>query len=218
MTTLSLVAVNIARPRVIATQRGTDVLSGIDKRPLQGGTVFVGKTGIDGDGQADLENHGGLEKAVYAYPTANWPWWESKLQVSCRPGLFGENLTLSGADETGIRIGDRFQWGDAVLEVSQPRAPCFKLDIHMDRPNASQVMTLAARCGWYLRVLNEGSAPVEGELVRLFQSDSPTIREAFATVFSPAPDMVLLHSIHEAPALSPAWRQRAAKKLRASGA
>ncbi len=215
---LKLISVNVGRPKVIGNTNGEDVLSGIDKHPVDGGAVFVRRTGIDGDGQADLENHGGIEKAVYAYPTANWPWWEGEMKVACRPALFGENLTLSGVDETGIRIGDRCAWGDAVLEVSQPRAPCFKLDIHTARPNAAQMMTLTGRCGWYLRVLEEGAAPVSGALALVHRSDSPTVREAFSTVFSSAPDIALLRRIHAAPAISPAWRRRAEKKLRAAGA
>ncbi len=216
MTAFSLISVNIARPRVIARRHGTDVLSGIDKRPVTGGTVLVGGSGIEGDGQADLENHGGIDKAVYAYPAANWAWWESEAEIACRPGLFGENLTLSGGDETEVRIGDRFAWGDVVLEVSQPRAPCFKLGIHLSRPDAPQVMTLAGRCGWYLRVAREGAAPVGGDLVRVVSSDSPTVREAFCAVFSSALDMALLRRIHEAPALSPAWRRQVEKKQRAA--
>lgn len=215
---LTLVSLNLGLPRVIGADSRGDVLSGIDKHPVAAGTVFVRKTGIDGDGQADLENHGGVEKAVYAYPTANWPWWEAQMKIVCRPALFGENLTVAGADETGIRIGDRFAWGDAVLEVSQPRAPCFKLDIHMGCPDAARVMTLTAQCGWYLRVLEEGGAPVGGDLLRVFQSDSPTVREAFSTVFSGDADMALLRRIHAAPAISPSWRKRAEKKLQAVGA
>lgn len=217
MTTLKLLSMNIGQPKVIGTVNGESVLSGIDKRPAAGGSVLVGANGIEGDGQADLENHGGAEKAVYAYPVENWPWWQSEHHLVCRPATLGENLTLSGADEIQVRIGDQFSWGEVVLEVSQPRAPCFKLAIHTGHPEAPQAMTLSGRCGWYLRVLQSGRAPVQADLVRTFESDSPTVRETFATVFSPRPDMALLRRIHRAPALSPAWRQRAAKKLGAIG-
>ncbi len=217
MKPLTLLSVNIAQPKVIAVINGEAVLSGIGKEPVTVPSVFVGPTGIEGDGQADLENHGGVEKAVYAYPVENWPWWEAEHQLSCRPASFGENLTLSGADETEVHIGDRFAWGDAELEISQPRAPCLKLGFHTGMMEAPQVMTLSGRCGWYLRVTRPGRAPTTGELVRLSVSDSPGVRESFLAIFSPKPDLTLLRRIHEAPALSPAWRKRAAKKLGALG-
>lgn len=217
MTILKLVSMNVGQPKVIACIHGESVLSGIDKQPVTGESVLVDTNGIEGDGQADLENHGGPEKAVYAYPVENWPWWQSEHHLVCRPATLGENLTLSGADEGQIRIGDRFSWGEVMLEVSQPRAPCFKLAIHTGHPEAPQAMTLSARCGWYLRVVKPGRAPVQGDLVRVLETDSPTVRETFATVFSPRPDMALLRRIHGVSALSPAWRLRAAKKIGAFG-
>lgn len=213
---LTLVSLNVALPKVIGRERGEDILSGIDKQPVSG-MVFVRNMGIDGDGQADLENHGGTDKAVYAYPVANWSWWEREHGLSCRPALFGENLTLSGGDETDVHIGDRFAWGDAVLEISQPRAPCSKLGIHTGRSEVPNVMTLAARCGWYLRVVKEGAAPASGVLERIVESDSPSVRDSFAAVFVAAPDLGLLQRIHAAPALSQAWQKRVIKKLRTLG-
>jgi MOSC domain-containing protein YiiM len=217
MTTLKLLSMNVGQPKVIGIFNGESVLSGIDKQPVASGSVVVGPNGIEGDGQADLENHGGPEKAVYAYAVENWPWWEVQHDLVCLPATLGENLTLSGADEIQVRIGDRFSWGEALLEISQPRAPCFKLAIHTGHSEVPQAMTLSGRCGWYLRVVQPGRAPVLADLVRTFESDSPTVRETFATVFAVRPDMALLRRIHGAPALSPAWRQRTAKKLGAIG-
>lgn len=217
MNVLDLISVNAGLPKVIGVERGVDLLSAIDKRPVTSDVVMVRAAGLEGDGQADLENHGGLEMAVYAYPADNWAWWESEHGLICRPGLFGENLTVSGTDEDGVRIGDRFSWGDAILEVSQPRAPCLKLAIHTGRPDAPQLMTLAARCGWYLRVLREGLAPARGAMERVYQSSSPTVRECFAAMFTASLDPNLLRRIHDAPSLSPEWQRRAAKKLRGLG-
>ncbi len=208
---------NIALPKVIGQEHGEDVLSGIDKQPVTERTVLVRNTGIEGDGQADLENHGGTDKAIYAYPTANWPWWEREHGFSCRPALFGENLTLFGADEAEVCIGDRFAWGDVVLEISQPRAPCFKLGIHIGVRDAPNMMTQAARCGWYLRVVKEGEAPASGMIERIVESDSPSVRDTFAAVFVPRPDLSLLQRIHASPSLSQAWQKRVIKKLRALG-
>lgn len=217
MNSLELISVNIGLPKVIAVDRGVEVISGIDKRPVTTDTVMLRTGGIEGDGQADLENHGGADKAVYAYPVANWPWWETVHGLACRPGLFGENLTLAGAREDDVCIGDRFTWGDAELEIGQPRAPCFKLALHTSRADSPQIMTLAARCGWYLRVVREGAAPVKGAMTRVHESGAPSVREAFAAVFSARADRTLLQRIHETPSLSDAWRKQVAKKLRAFG-
>ena len=117
---LRILSVNIARPRIIGIWQGEAVLSGIAKTPAAADTLFVGRTNIDGDGQADLSVHGGPDKAVYAYPSAHWSWWEGEKHLACGPATFGENLTLEGANENDVAIGDRFRWGGAILEISQP--------------------------------------------------------------------------------------------------
>ncbi len=143
---LRILSVNVSRPRVIGQLHGEDVWSGIDKKPVAEDSVFVGRLDIDGDAQADLSVHGGVDKAVYVYPADHWPWWEQEKSFGCGPARFGENLTLQGGDEHAVAIGDRFRWGDALLEVSQPRAPCYKLAIHARR-DIPQLMTVSARCG-----------------------------------------------------------------------
>ena len=212
-----LLSVNVGLPKPLGLWRGEPVLSAFDKRAVTAATVMVRSAAIDGDGQADLEVHGGVDKAVYAYPTANWPWWERQHQLACRPGLFGENLTLGGGDEDSVHIGDRFAWGDALLEVSQPRAPCFKLAMYTARPEIPHAMTASARCGWYFRVLQEGAAPVCGTLIRVQASECPTVRQTFAALFWAAPDVGVLQRIHAAPALAAAWRKQVAKRIRSIG-
>jgi MOSC domain-containing protein YiiM len=214
---IPLLSVNVGRPRSIGIVDGKEILSGIAKQPVTVGRVFVGVTNIEGDGQADLEVHGGLDKAVYAYPADQWPWWETEKGLACRPATFGENLTLTEVDETQVYIGDRFRWGGSLLEVSQPRAPCFKLAMHTRRPDAPQLITLSGFCGWYLRVLAEGYAATHDPLVRVAKANGPSVSTAFLTLFSPRPDIQALHQIHEAPALSAAWRRSVAKKIAAFG-
>jgi MOSC domain-containing protein YiiM len=211
---LRILSVNVAQPRVIGLVNGEPVRSGIDKRPLEKDTVFVGATDIDGDAQADLSVHGGPDKAVYAYPVEHWSWWEREKALACAPGTFGENLTLEGADETELAIGDRFAWGDAILEVSQPRAPCYKFAIHTRRADAPQLMTLSGRCGWYFRVIQEGEAPVAGALlVRISQSGGPHVREAFWAVLDPRAGDEIVRRVHAAPALAEDWRRPLEKRL-----
>ncbi len=157
--------------------------------------------------------HGGFDKALYAYSASHWPWWESEHRLPCMPGTFGENLTLETGDETEIAIGDRFRWGDVEVEVCQPRAPCFKFAIHTRRPDAATLMTLSGRCGFYLRVLHEGMAPVEGAfLERTFASGAASVREAFFAVLGRATAESRRHVL-EAPGLAASWSSAVEKRL-----
>ncbi|HXC56758.1 MAG TPA: MOSC domain-containing protein [Rhizomicrobium sp.] len=203
---LKLLSVNVGLPRVIGARNGEAVLSGIAKAPVDAADVFVGGSNIAGDGQADLTVHGGRDKAVYAYPAGHWPWWESEHGLACRPATFGENLTLAGADETEVFIGDRFRWGAALLQVAQPRAPCFKLAIHA-RADIPARMTASARCGWYFRVLEEGRAPVQGELVRENDTGGPSVRETFVAALHPRAPEASRVRVRDAADLSPAWKR-----------
>jgi len=204
---LKLHAVCVGLPRPIArTQEGEIVLSGIAKQPVAADRVFVGRENIEGDGQADLRVHGGCDKAVYAYPADHWPWWEEMHKLACAPNTFGENLTLEGANENDVAIGDQFRWGDVLLEIAQPRAPCFKLGIHA-REDIPARMTVSARCGWYFRVVEVGFAPVSGELVRERDTGGPSVRETFAAVLHPNASETSRVRVRAIEELSPAWKR-----------
>jgi MOSC domain-containing protein YiiM len=209
---LKLLATSIGRPKIIGHVHGEPVLSGIVKHPVRESSVFVGATNIAGDEQADLTVHGGRDKAVYLYPADHWTWWTREHGIACAPATFGENLTLQGADESNVRIGDRFRWGDAILEVSQPRGPCYKLGLSL-RADAPQTMTLSARSGWYCRVIQEGRAPTTGELERIHAEDGPSTRDAFVAVYHPRIDRSLLQAVHDAAALAESWRGAVGKRL-----
>jgi MOSC domain-containing protein YiiM len=209
---LRLLATSVGRPRVIGMLNGEPVRSGIVKQSVTGGTVFVGATNIKGDAQADLGVHGGPDKAVYLYPADHWPWWEREHGVACAPNSFGENLTVEGADETEIRIGDRLRWGDAILEVSQPRGPCYKLAMSL-RADAPQQMTISARCGWYCRVIVEGEAPARGEIARIHANDAPSTRDAFVAVYHPRAPRSLCEAVQGTAALAESWRNAVGKRL-----
>jgi MOSC domain-containing protein YiiM len=176
---LEMLSVNVARPEVLALAGERKIMSAIAKKPVAGPDIRILAGTLEGDAVADRRVHGGPDKAVYAYAADNWPWWRDEHGFTCAPGAFGENLTLSGADETQIRIGDRFQWGEALLEVAQPREPCFKFQIHTGRRESAALMTVSGRCGWYLRVLQPGAAAVNAPMERILASDGPTIRETF---------------------------------------
>ena len=213
---LRLVSVNVGMPRTIGLLHGEPVLSGIAKTPLESSTVFVSSTNIEGDGQADLSVHGGVDKAVYCYPTDHWPWWEREKAFPCWPAAFGENLTVEGADENEVGIGDRFRWGEVVLEVSQPRAPCFKFAIYANRTDAPALMTVSGRSGWYLRVIQEGRAPVGAfVLARESVAGGPSVREAFFAALHAHADRETLERVADTPALASSWRSAVARRLRA---
>ena len=204
---LRIVSLNVGLPRLLATTaEGEAIQSGIAKTAVSAGEVFVGRTNIEGDGQADLRVHGGRDKAVYAYPTEHWPWWTKEHNLACVPGTFGENLTLEGADENAVAIGDRFRWGSALLEVAQPRAPCFKLGLHA-RDDIPARMTISARCGWYFRVVETGFAPTRGELIREHDTGGPSVREAFVAALHPHTPEASRLRVREAVDLSPAWKR-----------
>lgn len=204
---LKLHTVSVGLPRVIArTADGEAVLSGIGKQKVAADSVFVGRENIEGDGQADLRVHGGRDKAVYAYPADHWAWWTSTHGLVCAPNTFGENLTLEGADEEQVHIGDRFRWGDALLEIAQPRAPCFKLGVHA-REDIPSRMIVSARCGWYLRVVETGFAPTAGELVREHDTGGPSVREAFLAALHPRTPQTSRDRVRATEALATAWKR-----------
>ncbi len=167
--TIELISVNVGLPAYLGMRRGKPVMSGIRKTPVTTGEVTVTPTGIIGDGQGDLINHGGVDKAVYVYPAEHLPVWsaEHRRANPYEPADFGENLTVRGLLEQDVHIGDRWQWGDVIVEVAQPRYPCFKLGMHLNRTAIVRELVANNRTGWYLRVLEPGTAPVGGELTLL---------------------------------------------------
>ena len=160
-----LVCVNLAEPRTLM-RRGHEMTTGLFKRPVEG-PVRVGLLGLEGDLIGDKRVHGGADKAVYAYALEDVAWWEEQLGRELGPGFFGENLSLRGVDVTGSRIGDRWRVGSTLLEVSEPRHPCWKLATRVGEPRFIKRFAQAGRPGAYLRVLGEGEVragdPVEVE-------------------------------------------------------
>ena len=208
-----ILSLNVGRPKVIGTQHGEPVLSAIGKTPVALGVLHVDEEGIEGDRVADLSGHGGHDKAVYAYPRENWDFWKEK-GFAPAPTLFGENLTLSGGDENTVAVGDRFRWGEVELEISQPRAPCFKFGLHTGRPDAPAIMTKSARCGWYLRVVKPGKvAPADSTLVKIASGSSISIKTSFEAAFLPKFDRELRQQAYEQPGLAAAWKRQIERYL-----
>ncbi len=208
---LNLLSVNVALPKPAGERNGEPFMSAFHKRPVATATIAVGALGLAGDGQANLEVHGGPDRAVYAYPADNWQWWENEHRFACAPGAFAENLTVEGAEEDAIHIGDRFGWGEVLLEVSQPRTPCHKFQRFSGREDASALMTLSGRTGWHFRVLTPGMAPVKAaRLIRVVDSGGPSVREVFLTGISPKSDPRQRQELAATKGLSAVWRKKLA--------
>ena len=174
---MRIVSVNVARATVLR-YRGRTVRTGIDKRPMDG-PVRVHRLNVDGDEQADRRVHGGPFKAVYAYAAEHYAYWRKQLGTDLAYGAFGENITVEGADEGVVRIGDLYRAGSAVLRVTQPRVPCFKLAAHLRQPMSFISRFLrSGRSGFYLQVIEEGEFEAADEMALLTTARSqPTVRD-----------------------------------------
>lgn len=188
-----VLSVNVGLPKRVEVQN-TTVLTSIFKSPVEG-RVVVRRHNIAGDQQSDLTVHGGPYKAVYSYPAEHYPFWKKQLpdiNLSC--GMFGENLTTEGLIEDAVYIGDQFRVGSSVLQVAQPRMPCFKLGIRFARADMVKRFWLSGRSGIYFSVTTEGDvaagdsiekvadgpeAVSVADVVRLFRGDekSPELLE-----------------------------------------
>lgn len=192
-------------------------ISGFYKQPVTG-PVWAGKTNLAGDGQADLEHHGGVDKAVLAYSADHYEYWNQHLgRGELPPGAFGENLTIAGLQESTVCIGDVWQAGEVRFEVSQPRQPCWKLSRRWRVDDLAAQVVRNGRSGWYLRVLAEGnlSAGTELELVAR-PSPNWTVARASELMHHRKDDLSAAAELAALPALSASWRttleQRVARR------
>jgi MOSC domain-containing protein YiiM len=150
----ALLSVNVGKPRTVE-YGGKKVRSAIWKEPVDRRVAARG-VNLEGDGQANRRVHGGVDKAIYAYSREDYEWWETELGRSFEPGTFGDNLTTRGIDPSAALIGERWRIGSALLEVSEPRFPCYKLGMRMDDPGFLKRFAEARRTGTYLRIVSEG--------------------------------------------------------------
>lgn len=163
---MKLISVNVSKPRDVA-YRGKMVRTGIFKEPVKG-RVWLRKLGLDGDGHGDPAVHGGIDKAVYAYPIEHYEHWRRELGRDELPfGQFGENFTVKGLLEEEVHIGDVFQIAGAQVQVTQPRVPCFKLGLKMECSTFPKHFLASERSGFYLRVVAEGDVGVDDRIERI---------------------------------------------------
>jgi MOSC domain-containing protein YiiM len=213
---IRLAAVNVGTPTPLAQIRGESVWSGIRKRLVAPTSLlWVSVLNIAGDGQADLAVHGGLDKAVYAYPSEHLDSWAEELGQELGAAPFGENLSTLGASERDVHIGDIWEWGAAWLQITQPRWPCFKLTLYRNRDDIQARLRTSGRTGWYLRVLEPGEVSAAGP-IRLAVQDPAGISVHDAHLAMGDRHIVnpdLIRAVSEHPSLADQWRETLVRRL-----
>lgn len=194
-----------------------NVPSGIDKH-LVATPVMAYADGIVGDEQGDTRHHGGPEKAVHAYASSNYPLWAADLpdrDALFRPGAFGENLVVEGAAEADMCFGDQWRLGGTLLEVSQGRQPCWRLNLRFDRPDMARLVQQTGRSGWYFRVIEPGKLG-SLETATLVQRPHPawTIARASRLLYHDRHNKTDLTEFAALPRLPDSWRSLAEARLR----
>jgi MOSC domain-containing protein YiiM/ferredoxin-NADP reductase/ferredoxin len=201
-----LLSVNVGLPRDIEW-KGRTVHTGIWKDPVPG-RCRVSRLNLDGDGQGDLAGHGGEQRAVFVYQIESYRHWQDQLKRSdFVPGQFGENFTIEGLPDDEVCIGDRYQIGSALFEVSQPRVTCYRVGIRMNEARMPALLTGSGRPGFYLRVLHEGEVGAGDEIVMAGEANERmTVAEINALLYSPNHPTEQLQRALRIEALSPGWR------------
>lgn len=209
---------NAARGRLLsvnagATQTFTDgkrvFTSAIAKRPRAGRVALHG-VNLDGDDQADRQAHGGPDRALYAYASEDYAWWEGELGRPLAPGLFGENLTLRGIDVNGAVVGERWRVGNAILRVTSPRIPCYKLAHVVGESDFVKRFAAALRPGAYLAIVEEGDVGAGDDVEVLAKpSNSVTLADFAHVYFS---DHARIGELLDVPGMTDAWRAWAAER------
>ena len=176
---MKVLSLNVGLPREV-TWQGKRVTTGIFKEPIQE-RVMMRTLNLDGDQQADLTVHGGVSKAVYAYPSEHYNYWRSELPgMDLSWGMFGENFTTEGFLEDAVYIGDRFRIGETEVMVTEPRMPCYKLGIKFGRADIIKRFLASRRTGFYFAVMREGMVSA-GDDVELIEREQQEIRVADVT-------------------------------------
>jgi ferredoxin-NADP reductase/MOSC domain-containing protein YiiM len=202
----TLLSVNVGMPKDVLWQ-GKTVFTAVFKSPVTSARR-IRKLNVDGDGQGDLAGHGGEQRAVFVYQIDSYRYWERELGRSDFVyGQFGENFTIEGLSDDAVCIGDRYQIGSAVFEVTQPRVTCYRVGIRMNDPRIPALLVSHRRPGFYFRVLQEGDVQAGNEIIKLACGpEQMSVAEVNALLYLPGhPRQQLLRALR-IPALSPGWQ------------
>ncbi|AOK08468.1 MOSC domain-containing protein [Burkholderia sp. AU28942] len=208
-------AIGMVRVGTSGPLAGTRHVSAIDKQPVDA-RLWLGALGFAGDSQADARHHGGADKAVHHYAHDHYAWWSAQIgmrDVLARPGAFGENLSTHGLTEHDVCLGDVFTLGGAVLQASQSRQPCWKLNARFDHPRMAALVQESGRTGWYYRVLHEGwVAP--GDVLTLHERPYPQwpLSDVLDVLYRRTLDMAALDALCDVPVLTRGWRTMLEKR------
>ncbi len=207
---MKLLSVNVGLPRLVVWHDRT-VKTSIYKQPVQG-RVALRTLNLDGDGQSDLSVHGGVSKAVYCYPIEHYAYWKAQLGDRDLPlGVFGENLTTEGMMEDGVQVGDEFSIGSALVTVTQPRLPCYKLGVRFQSDDMVKRFLASGRTGFYLAVIREGEVGA-GDEIALKARDSngvsiATIVRLYLAESYDDDDLAMMRRVGQVAAFSEGWKE-----------
>jgi MOSC domain-containing protein YiiM len=213
---MKILAVSVSKP-VEIQYNGKLIRTGIFKKPVAS-RLKATVAGLEGDGQADLEAHGGADKAIYLYSSDNYLFWQQELGVDEFPwGQFGENLTVEGLLDESVHIGDRYRMGDVLVEVTQPRIPCFKLGIRMGSSRFPKRFLQSGRVGFYVRVLQPAELGV-GDLIEKVSEDRHklSVRRSLVALSGGPEQLDVIKQALRIEALSDAWRKDLSERLQKS--
>lgn len=185
--------------------RGGEVPSAFLKDPVDG-RLTLGPLGFDGDEQADLTVHGGPDKAACCYPSEHFPFWTDLLGEDVGPGAFGENLTLGGLTEHDVHIGDTYTLGEATVQVSQPRGPCFKVAARWGQRTMPAVMAQRLIAGFYFRVLVPGTVAAGDTMDLVERGSEVTVAEVLRVTYRDRHDPAALARVMAVPTLAEQWQ------------
>ena len=210
---MKLISIHVGRPQLVMRD-GEPVSTAIFKQPVHG-RVILRTLNLDGDRQADLTVHGGPAKAVYVYPAEHYEFWRHEFPEMELPfGMFGENFTATGFSEATLNIGDRFGIGSAIVQVTQPRMPCYKLGIKFGRADIIKRFLVSERSGFYLAVLQEGEVGVGDEFQLLKRNEpSVTVKEVVRLYSRDKNNAELLRRAIAVEELPASWRRYFQEKL-----
>ena len=215
---MKIISLNVGRPRLVMWE-GQAVSTGIYKTPVEG-RVMLRTLNLDGDRQADLTVHGGLSKAAYLYPSEHYDYWRDELPgVELPWGMFGENFTTEGLDESTVQIGDRFRLGAAEVMVTEPRLPCYKLGIKFGRMEMLKRFLASGRTGFYFSVEREGEVGA-GDEIELIERDkqSVTVADIIRLFALERGDVETMRRAIAVEALPEKWRSHFRQQLSKGGA
>lgn len=203
---MKIISTNIGKPRVVKWKKG-EVTTGIFKQPVNQPLVLE-KTDVEGDHVIDRKYHGGVDKACYLYSADHYPFWKQQYSnLNWQYGMFGENLTIEGLDETAMHIGDTYEIGSAVVQISQPRQPCFKLGIKFEDPGVLRKFIAQSYSGIYVRIITEGEVN-SGDALKLVKREGNglSVADVFQLLYNSKADNPLKQKVIEDQHLPPDLR------------